>query len=257
MSNDEKLPLSVGSALERERERMLRLRESKEMTTPAKPTIDEQIEGQENFIAKLDNPDGLRMARAILSTLEAYKRITESAEVSEPVARVKRNSGCSGREFIGESLEFRDLPVGTKLYTAPPSGVREPDAAHLQTIDERDAAEEAVSDIYYRITGRSPEWSNLFGFEQAIDEIQDAFDLVRAVAKSNTAPQSGVREGMLRAAEICKRPKPDCCGRFESDDNSMNLVCCGKLEPGEFMDGLECSEAITRAADQVNVEGKS
>ncbi len=43
----------------------------------------------------------------------------------EPVARVKRNSGCGGREFIGESLEFRDLPVGTKLYTAPPSGVRE------------------------------------------------------------------------------------------------------------------------------------
>lgn len=48
-----------------------------------------------------------------------------TAPQQEPVARVKRNSGCGGREFIGESLEFRDLPVGTKLYTAPPSGVRE------------------------------------------------------------------------------------------------------------------------------------
>jgi hypothetical protein len=43
----------------------------------------------------------------------------------EPVAKVKRNSGVNGREFVGETLEFRDLPVGTRLYTAPASGVQE------------------------------------------------------------------------------------------------------------------------------------
>lgn len=69
-----------------------------------------------------------------------------------------------------------------------------------------------------------------------------------------TAPPSGVREGMLRAAEICKRPKPECCGRFERDDNALNEVCCGRLEPGEYMDGVECADAITRAADQVDAE---
>ena len=68
------------------------------------------------------------------------------------------------------------------------------------------------------------------------------------------APQPGVREGMLRAAEICKRPKPECCGRFERDDNALNEVCCGRLEPGEYMDGVECADAITRAADQVDAE---
>lgn len=47
------------------------------------------------------------------------------AAQQDPVAKVKRNSGVSGREFVGETLEFRDLPVGTKLYTAPASGVKE------------------------------------------------------------------------------------------------------------------------------------
>lgn len=50
---------------------------------PAKPTIDEQIEGQENLIAKLDNPDGLRIGKGILETLRAHKRIME-AKKPEP-----------------------------------------------------------------------------------------------------------------------------------------------------------------------------
>jgi hypothetical protein len=37
--------------------------------------------------------------------------------------------------------------------------------SHLQTIDERDRAEEALSQAYFLITGRSPEWSNLFGYD--------------------------------------------------------------------------------------------
>jgi len=46
--------------------------------------------------------------------------------------------------------------------------------AHLQTIDQRDAAEEALGQSYFLVTGRSPEWSNLFGHEQALGDIDDA-----------------------------------------------------------------------------------
>ncbi len=68
--------------------------------------------------------------------------------------------------------------------------------------DERDRAEEVISDIYYRIIGESPEWSNLFGFTEAVDEIQDAFDLVRAAAKN--APASSPSASVAVPAEAMR-----------------------------------------------------
>lgn len=65
--------------------------------------------------------DMLNIADRIDSTLSALA----AQQSQEPVAKVKRNSGVNGREFVGETLEFRDLPVGTRLYTAPASGVQE------------------------------------------------------------------------------------------------------------------------------------
>jgi hypothetical protein len=52
--------------------------------------------------------------------------------------------------------------------------------AHLQTIDERDAAEEALSQAYFLVKGESPQWSNLFGHNEAIEEIDDAQKCWRA-----------------------------------------------------------------------------
>lgn len=52
--------------------------------------------------------------------------------------------------------------------------------SHLQTIDERDRAEEALSQAYYLVVGHSPEWSNLFGHDEAINDIDDAQKCLRA-----------------------------------------------------------------------------
>lgn len=54
---------------------------------------------------------------------------------------------------------------------------------HLQTIDERDAAEETLSQAYYLITGRSPQWSNMFGYQEALQDIDDAQRCLRAEVK--------------------------------------------------------------------------
>lgn len=51
----------------------------------------------------------------------------------------------------------------------------------LKLIDERDAAEQALSQAYYLITGKSPEWSNLFGYAEALQEIDEAQQILRAV----------------------------------------------------------------------------
>ena len=58
---------------------------------------------------------------------------------------------------------------------------------HLQTVDERDAAEETLSQAYYLITGNSPHWSNLFGHQEALQDIDDAQRCLRAEIAENAA----------------------------------------------------------------------
>lgn len=45
------------------------------------------------------------------------------------------------------------------------------EGAHSITVDQRDAAENCIGDVYFEITGRAPEWSNQFGYDDAFDEI--------------------------------------------------------------------------------------
>lgn len=49
--------------------------------------------------------------------------------------------------------------------------VKELDASETKLIQERDEAEIALADMYEAATGRRPEWSNWFGFTEAIEEV--------------------------------------------------------------------------------------
>lgn len=63
-----------------------------------------------------------------------------------------------------------------------------------QVIQERDDAEEALSQAYYLVTGRSPEWSNHFGHKEALEEIDEAQRLLRDAAKRADAKPQGEGE---------------------------------------------------------------
>lgn len=54
-----------------------------------------------------------------------------------------------------------------------------------QLIGERDDAQEAMSQAYYLVTGRSPEWSNKFGYEQALEDIADAMSVLKRAARDS------------------------------------------------------------------------
>ena len=78
----------------------------------------------------------------------------------------------------------------------------------LQVIGERDAAEEALSQAYFIVTGRSPEWSNLFGHEQALEDIGDACEVLRQSARPDAASEAaraGTEQG-LAIAKLGYRP---------------------------------------------------
>ena len=78
------------------------------------------------------------------------------------------------------------------------------EAAHLQTIDERDAAEAALSDAYRAVCGKEPAWSNLFGYQDAIEEIREASASPEPVPATNQAGE--VREAWERNNPFPKVP---------------------------------------------------
>jgi hypothetical protein len=71
--------------------------------------------------------------------------------------------------------------LGTEWNTAQDyiSAITKLEAQVDQLIDERDDAQEALSRAYYLVTGRSPEWSNLFGAPECLEEIDDAQNVLR------------------------------------------------------------------------------
>lgn len=59
----------------------------------------------------------------------------------------------------------------------------------LELMAERDDAEEALSQAFYLVTGRSPEWSNSFGFTEALQEIEDSVNVLKARVKQLQHPR--------------------------------------------------------------------
>ena len=55
-----------------------------------------------------------------------------------------------------------------------------------QAVTERDEAEQAMSQAYCLVTGRSPEWSNHFGHKEALEEIENAMLLLKSSLTSDT-----------------------------------------------------------------------
>lgn len=74
-------------------------------------------------------------------------------------------------------------------YAAQPTSAQndKDERAYLQIIDERDAAQEALSQAYYLVTGRSPDWSSVWGINECLEEIDDAQQLLRKAVPSPTA----------------------------------------------------------------------
>lgn len=71
---------------------------------------------------------------------------------------------------IGNSADLRADGV---------AAISQEERATLQLIDERDAAEECLSQIYYLVTGNSPQWSNKFGHAEALQDVADAVAVLK------------------------------------------------------------------------------
>ena len=99
------------------------------------------------------------------------ERELNAALIAAGVASLERGEWATERDDLNQRIrEWRDI-------------CEKHDAKLTKVLVESDAAEEVISEIYFRIMGRSPEWSNLFGHKQAVEEIVETFDMVRACLK--------------------------------------------------------------------------
>ncbi|EFI0092959.1 ead/Ea22-like family protein [Escherichia coli] len=102
------------------------------------------------------------------SMLAWYEAIPDSpnAEVDcdEALAALKRQIRHREVDIIADLLDE---------WESQNKRIAELEKSEEQLINERDHAESALDDMYFAATGNRPEWSNLFGFSDAVDAVVD------------------------------------------------------------------------------------
>ena len=94
------------------------------------------------------------------------------------------------------------------------------EGAHSITVDQRDAAENCIGDIYFEITGRAPEWSNQFGYDDAFEEIS-----VRAeAAESRLTTALAALERIYRFGDGYSEHRPE-QGKFAGTTGQGHAEC--------------------------------
>ena len=83
------------------------------------------------------------------------------------------------------------------------------DVALGEVIDERDDAEETLSQAFYLITGRSPEWSNLFGHAEALEEVDDAQTILRESLKQAESKVAALEALVVRLRDCMSDARND------------------------------------------------
>lgn len=126
----------------------------------------DELDLLDGLCEEADNHRGLTMERASVALIARLARELGDCRKRAPAVQATADADEAEREL-------------KKL---------EADCDQLMT--ERDEAEEAISQAYFLVTGRSPEWSNLFGHAEALEEIEDALILLRkAVSPKAGRPQ--------------------------------------------------------------------
>jgi len=89
---------------------------------------------------------------------------------------------------------------------------------------------------------------------QGVTDAETAIRKLHKLFPIDGAPASGVRAGMLRAAELCdvERRGYELHPKADTSHTGPNAYIVG------YQEGCsDCETAITRAADQVNAEGQN
>lgn len=146
-------------------------------------TIDKQALREEFRYMQVHYSDPADRARQVIyitaeALLDENLQLQREKYAIEAVALALRDDMRQAREQL-EAAEKR-IADGSKR-------IAELENSETQLINERDAAESALADMYQAATGERPEWSNMFGFADAVDVVEERLATLEA-NQSQTTP---------------------------------------------------------------------
>ncbi|EJK9341580.1 TPA: ead/Ea22-like family protein [Escherichia coli] len=152
------------------------------------------LKNNAEFIAAF-NP---KVALALLDEINALEetRINDVCRIVELTKQLE-----SAKSKLNEQREYYEgvISDGSKR-------IAELEKSEEQLINERDHAESALADMYFAATGNRPEWSNWFGFSDAVDAVVDRIADLEAKQPSPVVPEGLVKA--VRFYEQVKRENP-------------------------------------------------
>ncbi|EDW4018146.1 ead/Ea22-like family protein, partial [Salmonella enterica subsp. enterica] len=128
----------------------------------------------------------------VLALLDENIQLQRGKDAIEAVALALRDDMRQSREKL-EAAERRiaetDQRHAELTARIEPMDRRIAELEHSETqlINERDSAESALADMYQAATGERPEWSNMFGFADAVDVVEERLATLEA-NQSQTTP---------------------------------------------------------------------
>lgn len=130
--------------------------------------------------------------KVALALLDENIQLQREKDATESVALALRDDMRQSREKL-EAAERRiaetDQRNAELTARIEPMDRRIAELEHSETqlINERDVAESALADMYQAATGERPEWSNMFGFADAVDVVEERLATLEA-NQSQTTP---------------------------------------------------------------------
>ncbi|EBG2975769.1 ead/Ea22-like family protein [Salmonella enterica subsp. enterica serovar Braenderup] len=138
---------------------------------------------------KKEFPDEVAIAERMLALLDENIQLQREKDAIEAVALALRDDMRQAREQLEEAekriVEQREYYEG--VIADGSKRIAELERSETQLINERDAAESALADMYQAATGERPEWSNMFGFADAVDVVEERLATLEA-NQSQTTP---------------------------------------------------------------------
>ncbi|EDS9932383.1 ead/Ea22-like family protein [Salmonella enterica] len=143
---------------------------------------DDHYEQSRVTVVDVSDPD-------VLALLDENLQLLREKDAIEAVALALRDDMRQAREQL-EAAEKRNAEQREYYEGVIADGskrIAELENSETQLINERDAAESALADMYQAAIGERPEWSNMFGFADAVDVVEERLATLEA-NQSQTTP---------------------------------------------------------------------
>ncbi|HIF2979285.1 TPA: ead/Ea22-like family protein [Salmonella enterica] len=142
-----------------------------------------KIDGRDAVYCLNKQVGGVEQSRAVIAFIATFNPKVALALLDE-LEHYKSREERVTKLVLDNSTSWDAL---YKKLEAAERSIAELERSETQLINERDAAESALADMYQAATGERPEWSNMFGFADAVDVVEERLATLEA-NQSQTTP---------------------------------------------------------------------